>query len=189
MVLDYRLDISVTKSSNGRRQNNKLRGGHLLPDGSREHRYTRELAEEILRRLATGETLTEICADPAIPVSTGAVRQWDVDDRDGWFSGAYARARRQQIEAWSDELLRIADDPHLEPNDRRVRLDTRKWLMSKLHPQRYGDKVQVGGDAANPIRHTVGVIDLAHLSDPELDALERFTDARLAAKDVQDHGE
>jgi hypothetical protein len=53
------------------------------------------LCEEILRRLATGETLTEICADPAIPVSTGAVRQWDVDDRDGWFSGAYARARRQ----------------------------------------------------------------------------------------------
>jgi len=61
--------------------------------------------------------------------------------------------------------------------------------MSKLHPQRYGDKVQVGGDPDNPIRHTVGVIDLAHLSGPELDALERFTDARLAAKDVEDRGD
>jgi hypothetical protein len=179
----------VTKSRNGRRQNNKLRGGHLLKNGSRVHRYTRELAEEILRRLATGETLAAICADPAIPVSTGAVRQWDVDDRDGWFSGAYARARRQQIEAWSDELLKIADDPSLEPNDRRVRLDTRKWLMSKLHPARYGDKVQVGGDPDNPIQHTVGVIDLSHLSGPELDALEHFADARLAAKDVQDQGD
>jgi hypothetical protein len=42
-------------------------------------RYSRELAEEILRRLATGETLADICADPAIPVSTSAVRQWDLD--------------------------------------------------------------------------------------------------------------
>jgi hypothetical protein len=179
----------MIKNPNGRGRTGKPRGGHLLPDGSREHRYSRELAEEILRRLSMGETLTEICADPAISVSTGAVRQWDVDDRDGWFSAAYARARRQQVEAWSDELLKIADDPRLEPNDRRVRLDTRKWLMSKLHPQRWGDKVQVAGDPDNPVRHMVGVADLSQLSDPELDALERFTDARLAAKDVQDRGE
>jgi hypothetical protein len=82
--------------------------------------------------------------------------------------------------------LKIADDPGLEPNDRRVRLDTRKWLMSKLNPARYGDKVQIAGDPDSPIRHTVGVLDLSRLSAPELDALERFTDARLAAKDVQD---
>ena len=156
----------------------------MLPDGSREHRYSRELAEEILRRLAAGETLANICVDPAIGVSTSAVRQWDVDDRDGWFAAAYARARRQQVEAWSDELLKIADDPLLEPNDRRVRLDTRKWLMSKLHPQRYGEKVQVAGDPDNPIHHMVGVVDLSRLSGPELDALERFTDARLAATDA-----
>jgi hypothetical protein len=150
-------------NDNGRKR--KLRGGHLLPDGSREHRYSRELAEEILRRLAAGETLTKICADPAIGVSTSAVRQWDVDDRDGWFSAAYARARRQQVEAWSDELLKIADDPRLEPNDRRVKLDTRRWLMSKLHPARYGDKVTVAGDVDNPVRHVVE-LDLSQLTDP-----------------------
>ena len=86
---------------------------------------SRELAEEILRRLAAGETLRNICADPAIGVSTSAVRQWDLDNRDAWFSAAYARARRQQVEAWSDQLLEIADDVRLEPNDRRVRLDVR----------------------------------------------------------------
>jgi hypothetical protein len=56
------------------------------------------------------------------------------------------------------------------------------------HPARFGDKVQVAGDPDSPIRHTIGVLDLSRLSDPELDALERFTDARLAAKDVQDEG-
>jgi hypothetical protein len=32
-------------------------------------------------------------------------------------------------------------------------------------------------------------VDLAQLSDVELAALERFTDARLAAKEAQEHGD
>jgi hypothetical protein len=61
--------------------------------------------------------------------------------------------------------------------------------MSELHPSRYGDKIVYSGDPAMPIAHVVSVLDLSQLSGPELDALERFTDARLAANDVQDHGE
>lgn len=41
------------------------------------------------------------------------------------------------------------------------------------------------GRTGKPVRHTVGLADLSQLIDPELDALERFTDARLAAKGVQ----
>lgn len=159
------------------------RGGSLQPDGSREHLYSVELADEICRRIANGETLNTVCEDPAIPVSASAVRQWDLDDRDG-FSAKYASAKRQLIEAWSDQLVQIADNELLEPNDRRVRIDTRKWLMSKLHPAKYGDKVMVGGDAKNPLQHVVNVLDLTKLSGPELDALERFADARLAATEV-----
>jgi hypothetical protein len=159
------------------------RGGHLQPDGSREYLYSVELADEICRRIANGETLYEVCEDSAIPVSASAVRQWDLDNRDG-FSAKYASAKRQLIEAWSDQLVRIADNQLLEPNDRRVRIDTRKWLMSKLHPGKYGDKVTVAGDAENPLQHVVRTLDLTKLSGPELDALERFADARLAALDV-----
>lgn len=157
------------------------RGGHLQPDGSREYLYSVELADEICRRIANGETLYEVCEDPAIPVSASGVRQWDLDDRDG-FSKKYASAKRQLIEAWSDQLVRIADNELLEPNDRRVRIDTRKWLMSKLHPGKYGDKVTVAGDAENPLQHVVRALDLTKL---ELDALERFADARLAAVEVE----
>jgi len=60
--------------------------------------------------------------------------------------------------------------------------------MSKLHPQRHGDKVQVAGDPAAPIVHVAGV-DLKRLSSAELDALERFADARLAAKGMQEQGD
>jgi hypothetical protein len=174
----------MIKKTNGHGRERKLRGGRLQPDGSREHVYTPELATEICRRVSLGETMTVVCKSLGLDPAT--VRDWVVGDRDG-FAQVYALARRQQIEAWSDELLEIADDNGLEPNDRRVRLDTRKWLMSKLHPQRYGDKVQVAGDPDSPIRHTVGVLDLSQLSGPELDALERFT--RLAAQDVEDGGD
>jgi len=111
-----------------------------------------------------------------------------LDNRDAWFSAAYARARRQQVEAWSDQLLEIADDVRLEPNDRRVRLDVRRWLMSKLNPAKYGDTVTVAGDADHPLQHVVSVIDLKRLSNAELDALERFADAWLAAQDVSERG-
>ena len=162
------------------------RGGHLQPDGSREHLYSVELADEICRRIANGETLNTVCEDPAIPVSASAVRQWDLDDRDG-FSKKYASAKRQLIEAWSDQLVRIADNDLLEPNDRRVRIDTRKWLMSKLNAAKYGDKVTLAGDGKNPLQHVVRAVDLTKLSGPELDALERFADARLAAVEATEN--
>jgi hypothetical protein len=162
------------------------RGGHLQPDGSREHLYSVELADEICRRIANGETLNTVCEDPAIPVSASAVRQWDLDDRDG-FSEKYASAKRQLIEVWSDQLIQIADNDLLEPNDRRVRIDTRRWLMSKLNAAKYGDKVTLAGDAKNPLQHVVRALDLTKLSGPELDALERFADARLAAVEVTEN--
>lgn len=107
------------------------------------------------------------------------------EGRDG-FSRAYAHARRQQVESWADQLVAIADDASLEANDRRVRIDTRKWIMARLAPNRWGDKVTVAGDPDAPLQHVVSRIDVARLSGPELDALERFTDARLAAKEAQD---
>jgi hypothetical protein len=54
----------------------------------------------------------------------------------------YAHAREDQADALADEMLDIADDSSLDPNDRRVRIDTRKWVASKMKPRVYGDKVQ-----------------------------------------------
>jgi hypothetical protein len=58
--------------------------------------------------------------------------------------------------------------------------------MSELHPAKYGDRVTVAGDAESPLQHDISVVDLTELSSPELDALERFADARLAANEVSD---
>jgi len=78
-----------------------------------------------------------------------AVLKWLNDFPD--FAVQYSRARAMLMERWSDEILDIAAN---EPDVNRARLqvDTRRWLMSKLAPKRYGDKLTVSGDADGPVR-------------------------------------
>jgi len=40
----------------------------------------------------------------------------------------------------ADEVMEIADDKSGDPARDRLRLDTRKWLLSKALPKIYGDR-------------------------------------------------
>lgn len=64
-------------------------------------------------------------------------------DQDENAAERYARARAAGLDRMADDTLRIADDPELEPNDKRIRVDTRKWLLSKLAPKKYGEKLDL----------------------------------------------
>jgi hypothetical protein len=123
--------------------------------------YTAEMADEILARLANGEPLKTICRDDHLP-SASTVRGWVMDDREG-FSGRYARAKDLGLEANADEIMELPDDFTGEtPGDiakLRAQLDSRKWLLSKLKPERYGDSLKLTGQ-----------IDLTHKTDDQLDA-------------------
>lgn len=127
--------------------------------------YSEALAEEILRRVADGEGLKTICACPGMPTST-AVRKWIRDDkgsdsakgREGYGS-RYARARELGCDSIAEEIISISDSPILfndEPNNAlvqhaRLRTENRRWLLSKIAPKQYGDKVTTevtGADGA-----------------------------------------
>jgi hypothetical protein len=149
--------------------------------------YTPELAEEICRRLASGESLIQICQAAHMP-SDWTVRNWAIEDRDG-FASKYAQAREALMDRWSEEIVAIADDQTAEPNDRRVRVDTRKWLMSKLAYRRYGDKLIHSGDPENPIQVMHRAARVGDLSPVELEALDLFTRARLMVIEVEDEAE
>jgi hypothetical protein len=147
--------------------------------------YTPEIARKISDRMIDGNTLRAVCHQDDMP-DEGTVYRWI--SRHPEFREIYAHARELQAMRWAEEVLTIADNTTLDPQDRRIRVDTRKWLLSKVLPRIYGDKLTVGGDPKAPIRHAVA-LDLTALSDAELDALERFTDARLAAQDAEDRGD
>src|SRR5947209_3203729 len=101
--------------------------------------YTAELADTICIRMTEGQSLRSVCSEPGMPTE-GTVRGWAVRDHDG-FGTRYRAARQLLLEYWSDEIVAIADDTELDPRDRQVRVHTRQWLMSKLSPRRYGDRL------------------------------------------------
>ena len=120
--------------------------------------YTSEIAERVCKEVSDGRTLRAVCRQLEIPEST--VREWVLDNREG-FSAHYARAKELQVEAWADELREIADDGSNDwmtierrdgkefevenkevVNRSRLRVDTLKWLMSKITPRKYGDKIE-----------------------------------------------
>lgn len=122
--------------------------------------HTAEVAAEICQRLADGETLREICRDERLPARR-TVQAWVLDDHEG-FSRQYARAREMQIEGWADEIVEISDDGTNDWQERQVgedrvetvlngehvqrsklRVDSRKWLLSKIAAHTYGDKTHL----------------------------------------------
>jgi hypothetical protein len=144
-----------------------------------ETRYTQELADEICRRISEGTPLRQVCRelDGAPPEST--VRQWVTDNRNG-FAADYRRARLMQIECWADEIVLISNRNDLDPQDKRVRIDTLKFLLSKIAPRQYGDRLLVAGEPENPVRVLHQQIALDALSAEQLEALECLTMTLLA---------
>ncbi len=112
---------------------------------ARANLYTPELAARICEAVATSQkglrkTLED---DPELP-AFGTVWQW-IQHR-AEFATAYAQARRTQIQAMAEDIVDLSNDETLDPNDKRIRIETRKWLLSKLIPRTYGDKLDVTSD-------------------------------------------
>ena len=123
---------------------------------------------EICERLASGETLPSICDNNADMPNPSTVREWVRENPA--FAKRYALARVEQMQTWADEIITIADDDTLDvvtkvtPQGRqyealdqqnvqrsRLRIDTRKFLMSKVAPHLYGERLTVehGGTVAH----------------------------------------
>jgi Formylmethanofuran:tetrahydromethanopterin formyltransferase len=56
------------------------------------------------------------------------------------------------MSSWGEEVLLIADDPSGDFNRDRLRVDTRKWLMSKIAPKVWGDRTVITGADDGPVR-------------------------------------
>jgi hypothetical protein len=129
--------------------------------------------------MSEGESLRAIWRDRGMP-SEGTVRGWAVRDVDD-FGNRYRAARQLLFEYWADRIVDIADDEEADPRSRQIRTGVRQWLMSKLAPRRYGDKVQIGGDPESPLQVMHSQVSLSELTDAQLEALQNFTKSLLDA--------
>ena len=115
--------------------------------------YTEEAATEICERLSAGESLRAICRDIDMPEST--VRRWAIDDAGPGFSARYAYCRSIGLDCIAESLMEIADDKEDDPNSRRIRVDVRKWFLSKLRPDKYGDKTALEHSGGQEIKISI----------------------------------
>jgi len=77
-----------------------------------------------------------------------------------------SHARELGCDALADQCIEIADNSTLDPQDRRIRIDTRIRLIGKWS-SRYSDKLTV--ESNSTVTHKY---DLDNLPDAELDQLE-----------------
>lgn len=125
--------------------------------GGQPTEFTQEMADRICSLVeSTPMGLRRLCdTHPDLPVPT-TVKKWR--KKFPQFEAQYAQAKRQQIEMMADDIIDIADDGSNdvttnEDGDKivnqdeiarsRLRVDSRKWLLSKLIPDQYGDQIKV----------------------------------------------
>ena len=107
--------------------------------GGPESTYTDELAEEICRRLAAGESLRSICEDEGMP-DRGTVLRWQ--EGRPQFAAAFARARTILADVLDDDIQIIADNATPQTaNLAKMRVGVMQWRMSKMNARRYGDRL------------------------------------------------
>ena len=128
-----------------------------MADMGRPSVYTDQLAKDICLEISTStKSVKKICKDNDKYPTSKTVFAWRLTKPD--FCDLYNTARQARVELMVDEMLDISDDVSHDSklNARgeevcdaeyvarsRLRIDTRKWLASKLMPKVYGEKQEV----------------------------------------------
>lgn len=122
--------------------------------------YTEALGAAICAEIVDGLSLRSICRRDEMP-AISTVMLWLT--KHAAFLEQYTHARDAQADTLADELLEIADDATNDwmekfgkdgtaigyqvdqeaINRSRLRVDTRKWIASKLKPKKYGDRLEI----------------------------------------------
>ncbi len=122
----------------------------------RKSEFSQDIADKICERIAAAESLRSICKSDDFP-NAATVFKWLTQFPA--FAEQYARAKDEQAETIFDEMMEIADDArndwmeqhgkddvgyqlngeHIQRS--RLRIDARKWILGKLKPKKYGDKI------------------------------------------------
>lgn len=123
-------------------------------NGGAPTKYSAEMAQKLCALIATGHSLRQIGKMPGM-ADRSTVLDWL--RRHEEFPAQYARAMELRTEYMADEILEIADDGRNDWIERegqdgapiksvdtdhiqrsRLRVEARKWLMSKMAPRKYG---------------------------------------------------
>jgi hypothetical protein len=119
-----------------------------------------KVSQMVLDGMRNGLSAFKACQVAGVPQSTFS--RWCDDD--ATLAESYARAREDLIERMATEIMDISDqDVGITDGKKdwaavqkhKLQVDSRKWLLSKLAPKKYGDKLELSGDNENPLVHKI----------------------------------
>jgi len=110
--------------------------------------------KEVFKRIANGEALREVLKDKHLP-GTETFYKWIEEDSDK--AKQYAHATTERANSIFEDILEISDNGTndtftVEGEERtdheviqrsKLRVDTRKWMLSKMNPKKYGDRIEI----------------------------------------------
>jgi hypothetical protein len=121
--------------------------------------YTEYLVVRLVKMIAQGYTLRQISNMKGMP-ELNIMLKWYAEKPE--FRQRIEKAKTELVERFAEDILDIADDSandymvrvarngeeirtvdHENVNRSKLRIETRKWLMSKLRPERYGDNMKI----------------------------------------------
>jgi hypothetical protein len=138
--------------------------GHLISDKKAKEQldnakiqalyrvWSEELLEDALVAIALGATVKQACAQVGLENKIDSFYRLIM--RDPSAKEAYEEARMIQAEKMAiDDIIEISDDSDKDEtfdgkpnsaavNRARLMVDSRKWIASKLHYKRFGDRIQ-----------------------------------------------
>lgn len=133
--------------------------------------FSQIAADAVCAILEDGKSLRAACKE--LDLSPRTVLDWTKANEA--FSTQYTRAREVGYKLLADEIIDIADEKDVQVRydgedttldlsptaiaRNRLRVDTRKWMLSKMLPKIYGDKLELSGDPDKPLT-TVTRIEL-----------------------------
>jgi len=114
-------------------------------------RTRQEVMDDICAHLENGLSLNAACKAVYDAPTPNGILKWK-DEHPDTFGSQYASARETGYKLMADKLIEIADEPipttAMGTTDagavahQRMRLDTRKWMLAKMLPKIYGDRIE-----------------------------------------------
>lgn len=114
----------------------------------------------VLTELKQGANLAQACKSADISRRSDILDELQRDDE---FAVRYARARELGYTLLADDLQAVSDDLSIPSDHRRIMVDTRKWMLSKMLPKIYGDRLNLD--------HSGSIKRDESLSNAELEAI------------------
>lgn len=122
--------------------------------------FSEKITDEICARVAAGESLLKVCKDEHMPDRVTVYRWLLATDENGnkvheVFCNKYEEAVNTRTDHMFDEIAEIADESlsiiksgaekksSAYAAAQRLRVDARKWYLSKVMPKKYGDRQTV----------------------------------------------